>query len=44
MEFNNEFYHQIKGTGTGLTFLPIYATLSIQYFDIKLCSVCTFKY
>ena len=41
---NNEFYNQIKGTAMGTNFAPTYATLSIGYFEIKLYSVCTFKY
>ena len=44
MEFNNEVYNQIKGTAMGTIFAPTYATLSMGYFEIKLYSVCTFKY
>ena len=28
----------------GTIFVPIYVTLSMRYFEIKLYSVCTFKY
>ena len=34
--FNNEFYEQIKGTAMGTKFLPIYATLTIGYLEVKL--------
>ena len=44
MKFNNEVYNQIKGTAMGTIFAPTYATLSMGYFEIKLYSVCTFKY
>ena len=44
MKFNNEFYNQIVGTVMGTIFAPTYATLSMRYFEIKLYSVCTFKY
>ena len=44
MKFNNEFYNQIKGTAMGTIFAPTCATLSMKYFEIKLYSVCTFKY
>ena len=44
MKFYNEFYNQIKGTTMGTIFAPTYATLSMRYFEIKLYSVCTFKY
>ena len=44
IKFNNEFYNQIKGTAMGTIFAPTYATLSMGYFEIKLYSVCTFKY
>ena len=44
MKFNNEYYNQIKGTIMGTIFAPTYATLSMGYFEIKLYSVCTFRY
>ena len=44
MKFNNEFYKQIKGTAMGTVFAPTYIILSMGYFEIKLYSVCTFKY
>ena len=44
MKFNNEYYNHIKGTTMGTIFAPTYATLSMRYFEIKLYSVCTFKY
>ena len=44
MKLNNEFYNQIKSTAMGTIFAPTYATLSMGYFEIKLYSVCTFKY
>ena len=44
MKFNNGFYNQIKGTAMGTIFPPTYATLLMGYFEIKLYSVCTFKY
>ena len=44
MKFNQEFYNQIKGTAMGTIFAPTYITLSMGYFEIKLNSVCTFKY
>ena len=44
MKFNNEFYNQIEDTAMGTVFAPTYATLSMGYFEIKLYSVCTFKY
>ena len=44
LKFNNEYYNQIKGTAMGTIFAPTYATLSMRYFEIKLYSVCTFKY
>ena len=44
MKFNNKFYNQIKVTGMGTIFAPTYATLSKEYFEIKLYSVCTFKF
>ena len=34
--FNNEFYKQIKGTAMGTKFAPIYATLTIEYLEVKL--------
>ena len=43
-KFKNEFYNQIKGTAMGTIFAPTYVTLSMGYFEIKLYSVCTFKY
>ena len=44
MKFNNELYDQIKGTAMGTILAPIDATLSMGYFEIKLYSVCIFKY
>ena len=44
MKFNNEFYNQIKSTAMGTIFAPTYPTLWMGYFEIKLYSVCTFKY
>ena len=44
MKFNNKFYNQIKGTARSTIFAPTYATLLMRYFEIKLYSVCTFKY
>ena len=44
MKFNKEFYDQIKSTAMGTIFAPNYATLSMGYFEIKLYSLCTFKY
>ena len=44
MKFNNECYNQVKGTAMGTNFTPTYATFSMGQFEIKLCSVCTFKY
>ena len=44
IKFYNEFYNQIKGTAMTTIFAPTYATLSMGYFEIKLYSVCTFKY
>ena len=38
------FITQIKGTAMGAIFAPTYATLLMGYFEIKLYSVCTFKY
>ena len=43
MKFNNEFYNQIKGTAIDTIFAPIYTTLPIGYFEIKLYSARTFK-
>ena len=44
MKFNNKLYNQIKGTAMSTVFAPIYATLLMRYFEIKLYSACTFKY
>ena len=44
IKFNNKFYNQIKVTAMGKIFAPTYATSSIWYFEIKIYSVCTFKY
>ena len=44
MKFNNAYYDQIKGTAMGTIFATTYTTLSMGYFEIKLYSVCTFKY
>ena len=44
MKFNNEYYNQVKGTAMASVFAPTYGTLSMRYFEIKLYSVCTFKY
>ena len=44
MKFDDEFYNQIKGTAMRTIFAPTYATLSMVYFEIKIYSVCTFKY
>ena len=44
MKFNNEVYNQIKGTAMGTIFAPTYTISSMGYFEIKLYSVCTFKY
>ena len=44
MKFNNEFYNQMKCTAMCTIFSPTYATLSMEYFEIKIYSVCTFKY
>ena len=44
MKFNNEFYNQIKGTAMGTIFAPTYGISSMGYFEIKLYSICTFKY
>ena len=44
MKFNNEFYNQVKGAAMCTIFALTYATLSLEYFEIKLYSVCTFKY
>ena len=44
MKFNNELCNQIKGTEMCTIFASTYATLSMGYFEIKLYSVCTFKY
>ena len=44
MKFNNEYYNQIKGTAMDTIFAQTYATLSMGYFQIKLYSVCAYKY
>ena len=44
MKFKNEFYNQIKSTAKGTICAPTYATLLMGYFEIKLYSICTFKY
>ena len=44
MKSNNDFYNQIKVTAMATIFAPTYTTLSIGYFEIKLYSVCNFKY
>ena len=44
IKFNNEFYDQIKDTVMGTIFAPTYATLLKGCFEIKVYSVCTFKY
>ena len=44
MKCNNESYNQIKGTAIGIIFAPPYATFSMEYFEIKCYSFCTFKY
>lgn len=36
MEFDNEFFNQIKGTSMGAIFEPTYGTLSMRYSGIKL--------
>ena len=40
MKFDNEFHNQIKGT----IFAATYAILLMRYVEIKLYSVCAFKY
>ena len=44
MKFNNEFYDQIRGGAMGKIFAPTYPTLLLGDFEIKLYSVCNFKY
>ena len=44
MKFNNKFYNQIKGTAMSTIFAPTYTTLLMRYFEIKLYSICIFKY
>ena len=44
VQFNNEFYNQIKGTTMHTIIAPTYTILLMGYFEIKLYSVCTFKY
>ena len=44
MKFNNEFYNQIKSNAMVTIFTPTYATLSMDYFKIKVYSVCILKY
>ena len=44
LKFNNKFYNQIKGTAMGTIFAPTYGISSMGYFEIKLYSICTFKY
>ena len=44
MKFNNEYYNQIIGIAIGTIFTPTYGILSMGYFEIKLYSVCIFKY
>ena len=44
VQFNNEFYNQIKGTTMHTILAPTYTILLMGYFEIKLYSVCTFKY
>ena len=44
MKFNNEFYNQIKDSAMVTIFATTYATLSMGYFEMKLYSICTFKY
>ena len=39
-----EVFKQIKFTAMGKIFAPTYATLSMGYFEMKLYSVCNFKY
>ena len=43
-KFNNEFYNQIKDIAMVTIFAPTYPTLSMEYFEIKLYSICTFIY
>ena len=44
LKFDNKFYNQIKGTAMGTIFAPTYSISSMGYFEIKLYSICTFKY
>ena len=44
MKFTKDFYKQIKGKSMGALFAPHYAIWSMIYFEIKLYSICTFKY
>ena len=34
-KFNNEFFRQINGTAMKTVFAPTYATLSMEYFEVK---------
>ena len=42
MKFIDKSYNHIRGTTMGAIFSPIYSTLSMGYFQIKVYSVCIF--
>ena len=37
LNFDNEYFNQIKGTATGIIFAPTYANLTMGFFELTFC-------
>ena len=44
LNFDNEYFNQIKGTAMGTIFAPTYANLTMGFFELKFYDLCRDKY
>ena len=43
-KFDNIFYNQIKGTAMGTIFAPVYANLTVGYFELQFYDICRINF
>ena len=43
-KFDNIFYNQIKGTAMGTIFAPVYANLTMGYFELQFYDICRINF
>ena len=44
LNFDNEYFNQIKGTAMGTLFAPTYANLTMGFFELTFCDLCRDKF